>query len=199
LTFLNISPIHSHLLRSLTSGNLLSPLRGTPLGDRVARITLGLGTSHGPMLSVRPEIWPERVKADRANPQHFYKGKTYTFDELFALRKAENLAEQITPEVFRERRDRCQQAIRKLGDVFEAHKADVAVVVGNDQMEVFTKEHLPAFAVFWGDFVEGIPRTPEFLATLPPGGRTRPDSIPVHAISDTARTRPSHHRACDSR
>ena len=36
-------------------------------------------------------------------------------------------------------------------------------------MEVFTAEHVPAFAVFWGEFVEGIPRTPEFLAKLQPG------------------------------
>jgi len=135
----------------------------------VARITLGIGTSHGPMLSIAPEIWPERVKADRANPKHFYKGKTYTFDELVSLRKAENLAEQCTADVCRERHARCQRAILKLGDVFEASKPDIAVVVGNDQMEVFTSEHIPALAVFWGEFVEGIPRTPEFLAKLPPG------------------------------
>ena len=30
----------------------------------MARIILGIGTSHGPMLSVAPELWPERVKAD---------------------------------------------------------------------------------------------------------------------------------------
>jgi len=135
----------------------------------VARITLGLGTSHGPMLSIAPELWPERVKADRANPRHFFQGKTFTFDELVALRKPEKLAEQCTPEVCRERHARCQQAIRKVGDIFEANRPDIAVVVGNDQMEVFTSEHVPAFAVFWGDFVEGIPRTPEFLAKLPPG------------------------------
>jgi hypothetical protein len=135
----------------------------------VARIILGIGTSHGPMLSIAPEIWPERVKADRSNPQHFYQGKTYTFDELVALRKPEGLAEQCTPEECRERHTRCQKAIRKLGDVLESSRPDVAVVVGNDQMEVFTSEHVPAFAVFWGDFVEGIPRTAEFLAKLPPG------------------------------
>jgi 3-O-methylgallate 3,4-dioxygenase len=135
----------------------------------VARITLGLGTSHGPMLSIAPEIWPERVKADRVNPQHFYRGKTYTFDELVALRKSENLADQITPAVSRQRHERCRQAIIKLADILDAHRVDAAVVVGNDQMEVFTREHVPAFAVFWGEFVEGIPRTPEFLATLPPG------------------------------
>ena len=135
----------------------------------MARITLGIGTSHGPMLSIAPEIWPERVKADRTNPRHFYKGKTYSFDELVSLRKAENLAEQCTPDVCRERYVRCQRAILKLGDIFQVNRPDIAVVVGNDQMEVFTSEHVPAFAVFWGEFVEGIPRTPEFLAKLPPG------------------------------
>ena len=77
----------------------------------MARITLGLGTSHGPMLSTPPEIWPQRVKADRANPQHFFKGKTYTFDQLVKLRQAENFAAQITPEVSRERHARCRQAM----------------------------------------------------------------------------------------
>src|SRR5262249_41934639 len=94
---------------------------------RVPRITLGLATSHGPMLSVRPETWPERVKADRANPQHFFKGKTYTFDELVAVRKAEQLGEQVSLEIFRERHARCRQAIHTLADIFEANKADVAV------------------------------------------------------------------------
>jgi Catalytic LigB subunit of aromatic ring-opening dioxygenase len=135
----------------------------------MARIVLGLATSHGPMLSIPAENWADRVLADRANPQHFYNGKTYTFDEMAALRKSENLTAQITPEVCAERHARCQRAIRQLGDLYEESKADIAVVIGNDQMEVFTNEHVPAFAVFWGAYVEGIPRTPEFLAKLQPG------------------------------
>jgi 3-O-methylgallate 3,4-dioxygenase len=121
------------------------------------------------MLSIPADVWPERVKFDRANPRHFFRGKTYTFDELVALRRPQHLAEQCTPEVCRERHARCQQAIRKLADIFDAARPDVAVVVGNDQMEIFTSDHVPAFAVFWGEYVEGIPRTPEFLAKLPPG------------------------------
>ena len=135
----------------------------------MARIALGLGTSHGPMLSVPPEAWPERVPADRANPKHFYQGKTYTFDQMAELHKADGLAAQITPEVFCERHARCQRAIRQLGDIYLGSKADAAIVVGNDQMEIFNSDHVPAFAIFWGSYVEGIPRTPEFLASLPPG------------------------------
>jgi 3-O-methylgallate 3,4-dioxygenase len=135
----------------------------------MARIGLGLATSHGPMLSVPWENWTERVAADRANPRHFYQGRIYTFDEMVELHRPRNLASLLTPEVFRERHGRCQAAIRELGDIFVESRPDVAVVVGNDQMEIFTTDLVPAFAVFWGPFVEGIPRTPEFLASLPPG------------------------------
>jgi hypothetical protein len=135
----------------------------------MAQITFGLATSHGPMLSVPPEAWTERVPADRANPKHFYQGKTYTFDQMAELQKPRGLTALLTPDAFRERHARCQKAIRELGDIFEQSKPDVAIIVGNDQMEIFNSDHVPALAVFWGDYIEGIPRSPEFLASLPPG------------------------------
>ena len=135
----------------------------------MAKIVLGLGTSHGPMLSVPSEYWPDRVAADRTNPRHPFKCRNYTFDEMVDLRKRENLSDQIAPDVRHGRYSRCQEAIRQLGDLYDSVRPDVAVVVGNDQMEVFTSDQVPAFAVFWGPYVEGIPRTEEFLAKLPPG------------------------------
>jgi OH-DDVA oxygenase len=146
----------------------------------VARITLGLGTSHGPMLSVGPEYWPERIPADKAHSNHPFRGKTYSFDELVALRKDERLDVQSALEARQERYTRCQNAIQELGDVIEGEKPDIAVIVGNDQMEIFNSDHVPAFAIFWGDYVEGRPRTPEFLASLPPGvGRAELDRTPT--------------------
>jgi hypothetical protein len=135
----------------------------------MARIAFGLATSHGPMLSVPPEAWHERVPFDRANPKHHFQGRIYNFDQMVELRAGMGLTEQLTPDVFRERHARCQKAICELGDIFENSKPDIAVIIGNDQMEIFTSDHVPAFAVFWGPYVEGIPRTPEFLASLPPG------------------------------
>jgi hypothetical protein len=145
----------------------------------MARIRFGLATSHGPMLSIPPEYWVDRVSADRENPRHFFKGKTYTFDEMVDLRRGEQLAAQITPVVSQTRHERCQNAIRRLADFFDEHRPDAAVVVGNDQMEVFTSDHVPALAVFWGDYVEGHPRTPEFLAKLNRGvARAEADRTP---------------------
>ena len=145
----------------------------------MARIVYGLATSHGPMLSIPPEYWSDRVSADRENPQHFFQGNTYTFDQMVELLKDRGLPAQITPEVCRERHARCQKAIGELGDFFEANRPDVAVVVGNDQMEIFTSDHVPAFALFWGPYVEGHPRSPEFLAKLNRGiARAEADRTP---------------------
>jgi Catalytic LigB subunit of aromatic ring-opening dioxygenase len=132
------------------------------------------------MLSVRPEFWTDRVPFDKSHPAHPYRGKTYTFDQMADLRKAERLGEQAELEVRKERHARCQHALQELGNVFDAAKSDVGVIIGNDQMEVFTKEHVPAFAIFWGPYVEGQPRTPEFLAKLPPGiARAELDRTPA--------------------
>ncbi len=132
----------------------------------MARITFGLGTSHGVMLSIPSRYWVDRVSFDRTNPEHYYQGGTYTFDQLVEKMKGHDLAAQITPEVSEQRQVRCQQAIGKMADCWAAQAPDLAVVVGNDQKEVFTSDHIPAFAIFWGDYVEGHPRSPEFLAKL---------------------------------
>jgi hypothetical protein len=145
----------------------------------MAKIAFGLATSHGPMLSIPPEYWADRVTADRENPQHFFKGKTYTFDQMVVLQRDRHLADQITPKVCEERHSRCQTAIRELADFFDAHRPDAVVVVGNDQMEIFTSDHVPALAMFWGHHVEGHPRTPEFLAKLNRGvARAEADRTP---------------------
>jgi len=128
----------------------------------MARIGFGIATSHGPMLSVPWENWTERVAADRANPRHFYQGKVYTFDEMVALHKPRKLSALLTPEIFEERHGRCQKAIRELGDIFVESKPDVAVVVGNDQMEIFTSDFVPAFAVFWDSTSKAFRARPSF-------------------------------------
>jgi hypothetical protein len=145
----------------------------------MARIAFGLGTSHGVMLSIPSKYWFERVPFDRSNPEHYYQGGAYTFDELVEKMRGRNLAAQITPEVSEARQARCQRAISELADVWAARRPDLAVIVGNDQKEVFTSDHIPAFAIFWGDYVEGHPRSPEFLAKLNPAvARAEADRTP---------------------
>ena len=76
----------------------------------MAEIVLGMGTSHGPMLSTPPAKWDLRVPDDKRDIQHF-RGQTWTFDELVEHRRDEHLERQITPEIWRERHQKCRNAI----------------------------------------------------------------------------------------
>ena len=60
----------------------------------MADIVFGFGSSHGPLLSTPPEQWDLRADADRKNPAHAYRGGTYSFGELLALRKDGDFAAQ---------------------------------------------------------------------------------------------------------
>ena len=134
----------------------------------MAEIVLGIGTSHGPMLVTETESWGLRVPADKAN-KHAWRGGTWTFDELVEARAGERLGEQTVKAVWDERQARCQQNIEKLADLFEEARVDVAVIVGNDQDEIFRRTLNPAFAVHYGDTITNYEFTEERLKELPPG------------------------------
>ena len=135
----------------------------------MAGIVLGMGTSHGPMLSTPWRQWDQRVAFDRQTEIHHFRGGEYCFDELVALRAPEGLAAEITPEKWAGRFAACQTALERLADVFAAAAPDVAVIIGNDQRELFTEDNNPAFLVYWGKTIENRPRTDAQRATLPPG------------------------------
>ncbi|MBT3551721.1 MAG: protocatechuate 3,4-dioxygenase, partial [Rhodospirillaceae bacterium] len=48
----------------------------------MANIVFGVGCSHSPLLATEPEQWNLRAKDDALNPEHWYQGGTYSFDEL---------------------------------------------------------------------------------------------------------------------
>ena len=110
--------------------------------SNLARIVLGIGTSHGPMLSTPPENWDLRV-ADDVRSIHHFKGRTWSFEELVELRKEEHLENQIGVDVWKARHTACRTAIESLADAFAEAKPDVAVIVGNDQMEIFDEVDHP--------------------------------------------------------
>jgi len=135
----------------------------------MAQIVLGMATSHGPMLSTPWEQWAGRVAFDKSVTAHDFQGGKYSFDELVALRSGENLAAQITPDLWRARSQACNEAIGILAEKFAEVAPDVAVIIGNDQQELFDFDNFPAFAVYWGETIESGPRSKEQIANLPPG------------------------------
>lgn len=144
----------------------------------MAEIVVGIGTSHGPMLVTDIETWGARIPADQAS-RHPWRGRHWTFDELVAARRAEGLEAQITKEAWEERQRRSQAAIETLASVFENARPDVAVILGNDQMEIFDERIIPAFSIFQGATITNHELSAEHMARLPTGvGISIPGYIP---------------------
>jgi OH-DDVA oxygenase/3-O-methylgallate 3,4-dioxygenase len=135
----------------------------------MAKIVLAMATTHGPQLHTTVEQWLLRVKADKARKHPFRNGE-YSFDELVELRKSEGLDSKSTMEVMTGYRQRCHLAMEKLADKWEETKPDVAVILGNDQNEVYETDELnPPFMVFYGETIPNYPQTEEQKRKLPPG------------------------------
>lgn len=134
----------------------------------MARIVLGIGASHGPMLSTLPEQWDLRAGADRAGTRHAFRGEWMDFATL-KTRRAQDFSEQTSLPERQRRYDRCQRALDTLAAKCRAAAPDVVVLVGNDQREVFQEDFTGAFTVFCGDAIPNVPLDAQRRARLPPG------------------------------
>lgn len=135
----------------------------------MAKIVLGMATSHGPMLSTPAEQWGERVVADKRSSELYFRGKPYNFDDLARARAGENLGREIALDKWRERHAACTRALKQLSSVYGAAAPDIAVIIGDDQKETFLDDNMPAFSVYWGETMDNVPLTAEQSAKLPPG------------------------------
>jgi Catalytic LigB subunit of aromatic ring-opening dioxygenase len=125
----------------------------------MARIVLGLATSHSPQLSLPPEHWLRRGEEDQRNPSLYRvpDGKHVSFEELLA-EAGPGIAQELTPEVFQKRYDANQTGIARLAEALQRVAPDVLVILGDDQQEAFHDDNMPAFCVYWGEQVPYVPR-----------------------------------------
>src|SRR5262245_4375447 len=121
----------------------------------MADIVLGIGSSHGPLLSTPPEQWDLRAKADRENKNHWFRGKTYDYASLLESR-APGFAHEITVEKRRERFVKCRTALEALGKKFNEVGPDAVVILGNDQREFFNAGLTPSITVYRGGHISNV-------------------------------------------
>ena len=135
----------------------------------MAKIVTAMATTHGPQLHTTVEQWQLRVIADKGR-KHPFRGKELSFDELVALRKPEGVTEKSTFEAQKSYHARCHVAMDKLADKWDAIKPDIAVILGNDQNEIYETDTLnPSFMVFYGDKIPHHPQDKADIAKMPPG------------------------------
>lgn len=113
----------------------------------MARIVLGLATSHTPQCSVDPDFWKQMGSVDRSRPDFAERAKL----------ASPAIARQLTDEILKSKYERVQTAIARLAHTLRAASPDVLVVFGDDQHELFLDDGIPTFAVFIGKSIEDYP------------------------------------------
>ena len=135
----------------------------------MAKIVLAMATTNGPQLHTTVEQWQLRVIADKGR-KHPFRDRELSFDELVALRKDEGLDKKASFEAQKGYHARCHVAMGKLADKWAEVKPDIAVILGNDQNEIYETDTLnPPFMVFYGDKIPHHPQDKAALAKMPPG------------------------------
>jgi hypothetical protein len=142
----------------------------------MAEVTLGIGTSHSPMLSTPHEALAGLADLDRARLPAF---------AARARACAGWIERELRPEVIRARHEATQAAITQLGEVLADEGPDAVIVIGDDQGEWFSPDQQPALCIYWGDTVENLPPPLEKAGCAAPitaGSSTSP------AAASTCRT-----------
>lgn len=123
----------------------------------MARIVLGLASSHTPQLSTPPEVWPQHGENDKKNPWLFDRaGNRVSYDQVLDAADP-GIAKEIEPEKQRQRYEGTQKALAELQQALADAHPDVVVVFGDDQAEIFPHDFRPSLLVHWGDTVPNMP------------------------------------------
>jgi 3-O-methylgallate 3,4-dioxygenase len=137
----------------------------------MAEIVVGIASSHTPQLSSGVDMWPDHAERDRRNPMLLGRdAEFHSYDELLALAPA-SIGQELEPAIWDAKYQRCQDAIAALTDRLARAQPDVAVVIGDDQRELFRDDGIPAFACFAGNELVDFPPSGDVLDRMPKGIR----------------------------
>jgi len=127
----------------------------------MAKIVLGLGTSHTPMISEPPEFWLEHGKNDQRSrelisPRSF---QVLPYDELEAEAEARH-APVLTMDTFKRQYDQLQRGVAEVSKTLKEYKPDALVIVTDDQDEIMFDDNMPTFWVYWGETMPLVAQKP---------------------------------------
>jgi Catalytic LigB subunit of aromatic ring-opening dioxygenase len=132
----------------------------------MAKIVLGLGTSHTPMLLASDETLTRFVETDQLIRHHDKEGRPVTSGEL--LEKADpRMAGMVAPSYLVERQNRARAASRQLRQVLCAAALDALIIFGDDQNESYLEDCRPAFAIYFGATIRNDTKQHQTYSHLP--------------------------------
>src|SRR3979409_733457 len=83
-------------------------------GAFMAKIVLGIGTSHPPLLSLPPEMWPEYARGDERNPELAYPPHGYVMSFPQAVETLKGKTQYEGPEPFKVQSAKFKKALDTL-------------------------------------------------------------------------------------
>ena len=135
----------------------------------MADIVIGVASSHTPQLSSGVDMWPDHAERDRRNPHLLGTDARYhSYDELMADADPK-IEKELRPEVWDRKYQRCQEAVEALAAALRAASPDIAIVIGDDQREMFVDDGIPALACFAGTELVDMRPDPETFSRVPLG------------------------------
>lgn len=137
----------------------------------MARIVLGVGTSHSPLLVLGGSNWELRSHDDKRNKTlNTLDGRLISYEQLVSER-GEPFVRESDPTGFPGLAARAESALDRLTARLKAAYPDVVLVVGDDQGELFSPDNFPAIAVYRGE--ELVMKPSEHLKGMPSWADTK--------------------------
>jgi 3-O-methylgallate 3,4-dioxygenase len=136
----------------------------------MADIVIGIASSHTPQLSSGVDMWPDHALRDQRYALLGKDARYHTYEETLAGADP-GIAAELEPDVWERKYQRVQAAVGTLSDARAAAGADLALVIGDDQRELFVDDGIPAFACFTGTELVDMAPDAEAFAKLPRGIR----------------------------
>jgi 3-O-methylgallate 3,4-dioxygenase len=126
----------------------------------MAKLVLGIGTSHTPMLNAPPTDWPRFYERDSKRTNLLDIDGNLTTYEAQLQRAPADIDAQITPERMAARHASVEAAMSRLGDFLREARLDTLIVVGDDQDELYHPDNMPGILVYYGETIRNMPLTP---------------------------------------
>jgi 3-O-methylgallate 3,4-dioxygenase len=122
----------------------------------MAKLVLGIGTSHTPMLNTPAEEWPCFIDRDGVRDFLNKEGQPATYEELLA-RVEPHVAPELTTQRFAARHAEAQAGVDHLKEAVRRAELDALIVVGDDHKELYQDDNLPGFVVYHGKTIRNVP------------------------------------------
>ena len=118
----------------------------------MAKIVIGLGSSHTPMLLAADETLPRFEETDQKIKHRDKEGRPVTYAEL--LEKADpRMAAMVAPAELVARQNKVRAATAHLGATLNGARLDTLIVMSDDQDEAYLEDARPAFAIYYGETI----------------------------------------------